>query len=139
MKEGKVFLDTNLIIYLFSNDEPQKRETAKRVLESYNCVVSTQILNEVSNVWFKKFNWCAAKIKQHLDNIESVTSAMMKIHRLTINQALTLKERYGYSYYDCLILSSALESGCEFLFSEDMSDGQVIEGKLKIKNPFQTQ
>jgi len=59
-----------------------------------------------------------------------------EIHRTTTFFALDLMERYKFSYYDCLILASALESGCEVLFSEDMHDGQIIENKLKIVNPF---
>ena len=54
----------------------------------------------------------------------------------TIFAALDLNKRYGYSYYDCLMLASGLENNCEIIFSEDMGDGQVIESKLKIINPY---
>ena len=77
-----------------------------------------------------------AKIKQHLDNIETVCDEVMAIQRHTINKALSLKDLYGYSYYDCLIIASALESDCEILFSEDMTNEQIIENTLKIVNPF---
>jgi len=50
--------------------------------------------------------------------------------------ALDLKEKYGYSFFDCLMLASALESGCDVILSEDMGDGQIIENTLKIVNPF---
>jgi predicted nucleic acid-binding protein len=51
-------------------------------------------------------------------------------------EALTIHEKYGYSYYDSLMVASALKQECQYLFSEDMSDGQVIERSLTIKNIF---
>jgi predicted nucleic acid-binding protein len=95
-------------------------------------------LNETSNVWFKKCGWNGAKIKQHLDNIEAVCDEVAAIQRHTIDKALTLKDIYGYSYYDCLIIASALENDCEVLFSEDMTNEQIVENRLKIINPFRT-
>jgi predicted nucleic acid-binding protein len=50
--------------------------------------------------------------------------------------ALNLAERYQYSYFDSLILASALEAGCQILYSEDLQDGQRIENQLMIINPF---
>ncbi|MFZ1344751.1 hypothetical protein [Thiothrix eikelboomii] len=54
----------------------------------------------------------------------------------TIEQALVLGERYGYSYFDSLMLASALEQGCSILYSEDMQHGQILEGGLRIIDPF---
>jgi predicted nucleic acid-binding protein len=63
---------------------------------------------------------------------------LVYINEDTINTALSYHEIYGYAYYDCLILASAVERGCEFIISEDMADGQVIEGVATIKNIFLT-
>ena len=49
--------------------------------------------------------------------------------------ALDVRERYRFSFYDSLIVAAALEAGCTRLLSEDLQDGQVIEG-LRIENPF---
>jgi predicted nucleic acid-binding protein len=54
----------------------------------------------------------------------------------TIQSALNIVDQYGFSYYDSLIISSALESKSTILYSEDMSDGQVIDKKLRVVNPF---
>jgi len=43
---------------------------------------------------------------------------------------LDLKEIYGYSYYDSLILAAAVLSDCDYIFSEDLQDGQIIENKI---------
>jgi len=54
----------------------------------------------------------------------------------TIKGAINIADRYGFSFYDSLIISAALESDCKVLYSEDLHNGQIIEKKLKIQNPF---
>jgi predicted nucleic acid-binding protein len=56
----------------------------------------------------------------------------------TVHVALDIRERYGFSWYDSLIVAAALESNCDLLYSEDMQHGQIIEGRLSIVNPFLT-
>lgn len=132
----KTFLDTNILIYLYSESEEDKRETLCRILDGRERVTSLQALNEASNVWFKKYRWGGEKIRKHLDNIELICNEVTVVGRSTINTALALKDSYGYSYYDCLMLASALESGCNTILTEDMSNGQTINDSLKITNPF---
>ena len=132
----KAFLDTNLLIYLYSDSEPQKRNTAYQVLNGHDCTTSIQALNEASNVWFKKCGWNGQKIKEHINNIELVCHEILAVQKNTIVKALEIKDRYSYSYYDCLMLSSALEGQCNVIFTEDMQDEQIIDDKLAILNPF---
>ena len=132
----KAFIDTNVLVYFYSEDDEYKRNTSHNVLNNHDCVTSVQALNELSNVWCRKFNWSAMKIKEHLDNIEIVCDEVFPVHRNIINCALLLKESYGYSYYDCLMLASALDADCQIILTEDMSHGQVINETLKIVNPF---
>ena len=133
---GNVFLDTNVLAYLYSTTEPLKRSKSISVLTGYLCVTSTQALNEFSNVFIKKYKMSKAFIKQAITNI-SKTCNVQQITEQTINSALDLNDTYGYSFYDCLMIASALENYCDTLFSEDMASGQLIEGKLKIINPYQ--
>ena len=132
----RAFLDTNILVYLYSKDDDSKRSIARRMIDDYDCVTSIQAMNESSNVWLKKFSLSSATIKDHLNNIEAVCDDVLRVHRVTIDSALNLKDRYGFSYYDCLMLASAIEADCQVIFTEDMSDGQVIDGFLKIVNPF---
>jgi predicted nucleic acid-binding protein len=76
----------------------------------------------MSNVLNKKFN-------ANYDTIKSNTQS-------TIFLACDIAKRYGYSYYDSLIIASTLECNCSVLYSEDMQHGQIIENSLKIINPF---
>jgi len=133
---GRIFPDTNILIYLYSESEPLKREVACRILNAAACVTSLQAMREASNVWFKKHGWDGAKIRKHIDNIELVCDAVLPIGRTEINLALSLKDQYGYSCYDSLMLASALESDCEEIIAEDMADGHVIRDRLKIRSPF---
>ena len=132
----KAFLDSNILIYLYTEDDESKRNIAQLKLNENICVTSIQVLNEISNVLGKKFSLNHSEAKELLDNIEAVCDEVLPINRKTIDNALVLKDRYGFSYFDSLILSSALESECNVIFSEDMSDGQIIEKTLRIINPF---
>ena len=131
----KAFLDTNLFVYMQSSSDYMKKEASYRALENYSCIVSTQVINEFSNVALKKLGMKPGQVKQILHAIDN-TCEIAVVTLVTIESALNLKDRYGFSYYDSLIISSALENGCSFLFSEDLSDGQVIDNSLEIVNIF---
>jgi len=133
---GKAFLDTNILVYLYSKTEKDKMEKAQSMLDKHDCVVNVHVMSETSNVLMKKYNKSAAKTKELLNNIELICDEVLSVQRKTINKAIDIKERYGFSFYDCLMLASAIEGGCQFIFTEDMNDGQIIDGTLKIINPF---
>lgn len=132
---AKVFLDSNVLIYLYSEDEPAKAVLALQCAQQPNAWISTQVLNEVSNVLRRRQRLAYAdilKVVIELKNNFQITT----VSTATIEQALLLGERYGYSYFDSLMLASALEQGCGLIYSEDMQDGQLVENFIKIINPF---
>jgi len=134
--QDKVFLDSNVLIYLYSEDEADKANLALKCAQETDAWISTQVLNEVSNVMYRKQRLAYADILsmvQELQNNFQVTTVTTR----TIEQALLMGERYQYSYFDCLMLASSLEQGCVKLYSEDMQHEQVIEGSLRIVNPFE--
>ena len=132
----RIFLDTNIIIYLYSEDESDKRDASCKFVNSADCITSIQVMNEASNIWFKKYNLSKVEIIKYLDEIELLCNEIMPVQRKTINQAIDIKDRYGYSLYDCLMLASAIEANCSMILTEDMKNGQIINGTLKIANPF---
>lgn len=132
---AKVFLDTNVLIYCYTSTEPTKNVAALAVAESPEACISTQVLQELANTLSRKFKKTWLEIDAVLDEV----CQNFVVHRnteQTVRAATSLARRYGYSFYDSLILSAALENGCTAVFSEDMQTGQVIEGTLKIANPF---
>ena len=131
----KNFIDTNIFVYAHFQDDNEKSDTALNLLETLPILVSsTQVLNEYYSVMLKK------KIPDNLiqDNIEAIISItdIQVIQITTIRLAHKLKLKYGFSYWDSLILATALEVNCERLYSEDMQHNQIIEGQLRIINPF---
>jgi predicted nucleic acid-binding protein len=131
----KAFIDTNIFIYLYSEDEIQKQNISQRTVDKYDCVISTQVLNEFSNVCIGKLNKLTEEIELAVNEIiEQCTVLLIEEHN--IKQALEIHKQYGYKYFDCLMLVSALNSDCKYFITEDMSDGQIIENRLTIVNIF---
>jgi len=132
-----VFIDTNILIYRIYGTAEQK-ESVLGILGNQvrRPVISTQVLNELANASFKKkLNRSGDELKQHLlKTVESFTVA--EISPKTVITAVDIKEKYHYSFYDSLIIATALENNCNILFSEDLQHQQIIRGKLKIINPF---
>ncbi len=132
----KAFFDTNVVLYLYSTDEPEKRSTALRIVnDCRQGIISTQVVNELVNVLSKKMGLGWNEITDVLAEIKE--AFVIKVVDFSIIQsACKISERYLYSYFDSLILASALSCDMAVLFSEDMQNEQVIEGRLKITNPF---
>ncbi|MBI2775215.1 PIN domain-containing protein [Candidatus Dependentiae bacterium] len=132
----KVFLDTNTLIYAYSVDEPLKKKAIEKVIESsHEIILSTQVVNEFINVMSKKRKVGLPELAITVDELADNFS-VAQITLQTIKQALMISQKYQYSYFDSLIISSALEHSCSVLYTEDMHNEQLIEGKLRIKNPF---
>ncbi|MFH1644749.1 MAG: PIN domain-containing protein [bacterium] len=131
----KIFIDTNILIYLYSKTELGKRDKIIKSLENKTLVISTQVLNELSNILIKKFYFSVGNILAVFEELSEL--CLISIIRVsTIKKALIIHEQYKYSYYDSLIISSALDKYCNILYSEDMHNSQTIENSLTILNPF---
>jgi len=135
MPDSNAFIDSNILIYAYSITEPDKSQMARDTIDKYNSILSIQVINEFSNNCLKKLkkphNEIISAIQEIARNF-SVTQITIPI----IVKALHLQERYQFSYFDCIMLASALEHNCKYIFSEDMQHGQVIENRLTIMNPF---
>jgi predicted nucleic acid-binding protein len=134
MSVGNVFLDTNVLVYAYSSDIDKKMRSFE-LLNKLSCVTSTQVLSELSNVCFNKLKFSSATINSIVEDVISSCDIFI-VKAIAIQRAIFIKEQYGYSYYDSLILASALRCNCSVLYSEDLQHGQIIEGSLKIVNPF---
>ena len=133
MKTDRCFFDTNILLYLLSEDNC-KADRAEAII-AVGGVISVQVLNEFSSVAFRKFKMSYAEIRDTLLTVRTLCQTQpvtLDTHEL----GLDIAERYGFSLYDSMIVSAALQSGCTILYSEDMQQGQIIEGQLTINNPF---
>jgi predicted nucleic acid-binding protein len=130
----KTFLDTNVLIYAIALSDP-RRERARDLL-AQGGVISVQVLNEFAFVTRRKLQMPWGEVKEALQAVQILCPEPAPITIDTHQLALRIAERYRYGVYDGLIAASALETGCATLFSEDLQNGQVIDDRLTIRNPF---
>ena len=132
---AKDFLDTNVLIYAVAKNDP--RVSQAEALLAVGGVVSIQSLSEFVSVARRKLGMSWKEVKEFLDLICILCPNPVPVSLDTHKGALAIAEKYGYSIYDALVASAALEAGCKTLYSEDLQDGQVINRQLTIRNPFQ--
>lgn len=133
----RAFVDTDVFVYLYSSDDPAKRDVARDLLlnADIDLVLSAQVLNEF-------YVTVTRKITSPLspgDARDAVGSlAELEVAPVTRNlvvDALDAGQRYQLSHWDPLIVEAASRSGCEILFTEDLSSGSILRG-VTITNPF---
>lgn len=138
LMSDKVFLDSNILIYAYSIDEPLKRDAVTHILERHETIIiSTQTINEFINVMSKKKKLSYAQIMQCIHEFFS-TFTVEQIYPATIIKAIDIAGTLKYSYFDSLIIASALITKCTILYTEDMHHQHNIEDSIKIINPFKT-
>lgn len=128
------FLDTNVLIYAVAKNDP--RAAKAEALLASGGIVSIQSLNEFASVARRKLGMPWKELREFLDLICILCPDPVPISLDTHKVAVAIAEKYGYSIYDALVASAALESGCKTLYSEDLQDGQIINRQLTIRNPF---
>lgn len=126
------FFDSNVLLYLASADEA-KAERAEALLESGG-TISVQVLNEIANVCRRKMDLSWAETRTFTTRLRQLLD-VRPLTPETHDAGLTLAERYRLSIYDAMIAASALEAGCDTLWSEDMQHGLKIQ-RMRVANPF---
>ena len=132
------FFDTNIILYAKIDESSPKHIIAKELLEQKilygEPCISVQIVNE--------FSVNAIRQKMQLPEIETTVNQLLThfhVQSLTtkhVRNAFRIVKRYGFSFWDSLVVSTALDMHCSVLFTEDMQNGQWIDDVLEIRNPF---
>jgi len=133
-----IFLDTNILVYAHSKDDEQKFKIVEFLLgeklRNSRIFVSVQVVNEFYSV-MSKYKMSHSRIKECIKDL-SIYANIKSISFDTVKLAFYIKEKYHYSWWDSLVLASALEHDCKIIYSEDMQHEQVIENTLEIVNPF---
>jgi predicted nucleic acid-binding protein len=127
------FFDTNILLYLASSDKA-KAERAESLIAGGG-VISVQVLNEIANVARRKMQLSWNETHGFL----SLVHGLLRVVPMTVEthaSGLALAERYTLSIYDALIAAAALQASCDHLWTEDMQHGALLEGRLRIANPF---
>ena len=126
------FLDTNLLVYA-QTDDP-KGEAARQAILAGG-VISVQVVNEFTAVLRRKFRLDWHAIAGAVADLRTALDPVRPVGIDTWTAAVALARQHRFSFYDSLILASALEAGCDTLLTEDLQSGRRIDG-LTIVNPF---
>lgn len=127
------YFDTNILIYAFSSDDRAGR--ALRLIEDGG-VVGIQSLNEFSNVALRKLRMGWDDLHAALDMIRDLCTLSAPVDLMHHENGLAIAQLHRLSIFDAMIVADALRSECGTLWSEDMHDGLVVDGRLTIRNPF---
>ena len=135
------FIDSNIFVYMLDISAPAKRQRARELVygllgDRTGCI-SYQVVQEALNVLIGKLGEPPDAVGAFLDE---VLVPLWQINHINATpdlyrNGLRIQARYGFSFYDSLIVAAALGAGCTTLYSEDMQNGQQVEG-LTIRNPF---
>jgi len=144
----KVFVDSNIWIYGLAESSLEKdrlkRRLSLKIFENFlkkeaHICISIQVINECHWNFIRKFNiqdeTAIKLIYENIVLISEIKDIVFSTYRLSND----IRQKYRLSFWDSLIIASALENNCLTLYSEDMQDGQIIEDRLKIINPFKGQ
>ena len=127
------FLDSSIVLYLASEDLAKADRAQELVAEGGT--INVQVLNEIANISRRKMGLSWAETRSFL----LIIRGLLKVEHITIeihDVGISLAERYQLSVYDSMIVSAALSAECDTLLSEDLQDGLLINGRLRVLNPF---
>jgi predicted nucleic acid-binding protein len=127
------FLDTNVLVYAFTDDPRSAR--AQELLER-GCVIGVQVLNEFTNVARRKLGMAWPEVADALSAIRVLCPTIEPMSLEIHEEAVAIAERHDLHIFDALIISAAMRSRCETLWSEDMHDGLIVDQRLSVRNPF---
>ena len=127
------FIDTNILIYLLSEDKT-KADVAEKIIKEGG-LINVQVLNEITNVTRRKLQMPWDEINELLMLIQSICP-VRPLTLQTHEKGRFIAERYNLSVYDAMIVAAALLEGCKILYSEDMHHDLPVENQLYIHNPF---
>jgi predicted nucleic acid-binding protein len=131
------FGDTNVFVYAQDTSDPRRRTVALELLKSLSAegriLISTQVLQEFASVAVRKLGLSLPETHALLDELAKLPVCATDVS--TIKEAVTIHFAHKLSYFDSLIIASAAQNRCSFLYSEDMASGQTIRG-VTIVNPF---
>jgi predicted nucleic acid-binding protein len=136
----KFFLDTNILVYTFDDEDLGKRDRARALvaeaLSGSHGIISYHVVQEFLNAALRKFAkpLTSADAERYLTVVLEPLCAVFAGFDL-YHQAIDIAERWKYSFFDSLIIASALQAGCTVLYSEDLQHGRKISG-LRILDPF---
>jgi predicted nucleic acid-binding protein len=144
MMKSDCFIDTNIWVYALleakANDGKQKTalELLRTLPTSISTYVSAQVINEFHWTLTRKYRLAEDTVfDKAINGIAAFATSVLPLELGTYLEAADIRKRYNLSFWDSLIVASALLAGCTTLFTEDLNHGMIVDKKLHIVNPFQ--
>lgn len=138
---GRLFLDTNILVYLFDADAPTKQGHVRQFLSNQTLqarlILSTQVLQEFYVTVTRKLATPLEPVAAAQAVRDLATWAVVQIDPSLILSAIARSQVSRISFWDALIVEAALSGGATDLYSEDLQDGLIVEG-MRISNPFRS-
>ena len=136
--DTKVFFDSNILVYFADSGDLQKQQIAGELIKNAvingNGVISTQSLQEFFAATTRKLMCSKEKAMEYLENFKD-SFAVEQVSVAHILKAVDICIKNHFSFWDSIILAAAIQSGCVICYSENLTNGQIIEG-VKVVNPF---
>lgn len=129
------FIDTNIWLYAFTDDDAHKKEIAQALIKTSQPVVSVQVINEICVNLIKRASFPEAQIAELIETFYQKYD-VIDLQKGLLLSASQLRQEYTLSYWDSLVIAAGLSSGVKTLYSEDMQHGLIVHDNLKIVNPF---
>ncbi len=133
MSAADSFFDTSVLLYLLSQDS-NKADRVEQLLAERG-TISVQVLNEFATVAMRKLKMPLSEVREILGTIRAICN-VEPVTVATHDRGLAINERYGFSLYDSMLVAAALLADSKVLYSEDLQHGLVIDGQLRVVNPF---
>lgn len=131
----RIFLDTNVLIYAYSETETEKKTRVLPLLEDEQVCLSTQVVNEFVWVMNRKFAVPMDSLRKIVKNLFELYHVGV-INSSTITKAMDMSSQLKLPYWDSLVVASALEAGCDILYTEDLQHGQIYRKQTHRKKSF---
>lgn len=130
------FIDSNVWLYSFYvNRDDKKRAIAIKLIRDSQLALSTQTINEVCAVLLRQSSFPEESLVRLINSFYRRFNVFSPDHSAIV-EASRLRQSYSLSYWDSLIVSTAIGAGVSTLYSEDMQNGLIVDGSLTIRNPF---
>ena len=136
VRTGLRFIDSNIWLYAFiQGQDIEKSILAQAAIRSDHIVISSQVINEICFNLIRKAKFNEADIQNLIESFYA-NYEVIEIRKAELQKASDLRSQYQFSFWDSLIVSCALASGADKLYSEDMNTGLIVEKQLEIINPL---
>ena len=136
------FIDTNIWIYALVQEKKNvdKHLKAIELLEKLRLtnkiLISTQVINEFHWVLLRKYNFKDNDILKKVEESILIISDIVPVDFEQYLSSAKIRDKYKLSFWDSIIVASALKYNCKIIYTEDLGHNQLFENKLKIIKPF---